>query len=130
MTGRDFLLFIPGHTPNLRAILSYYDTTATVNPDGDVHINEILDGLGTALPFHSRLYKCFKRPSSSYQPSCVLHATKLKRSLWTRGSTNFLHFMLHEDHSTMEWMPLTLEHERGMTCNYFYVRMQKLTNFV
>jgi hypothetical protein len=43
---RNFLLFIPAGTPNLRAVLSYYSSTATVNPEGDVHINESLQGLG------------------------------------------------------------------------------------
>ena len=37
---RDFLLFIPANTPNLRAILSYYSSTVTVNPEGDVHVSD------------------------------------------------------------------------------------------
>lgn len=44
--SRNFLLFIPAGTPNLRAVLSYYSSTATVNPEGDVHINDSLQGLG------------------------------------------------------------------------------------
>ena len=50
--GRNFLLFIPATAPNLKAILSYYSSTATVNQEGDVHINDTLQGLGT---FHSDL---------------------------------------------------------------------------
>ncbi|KAL9619056.1 MAG: hypothetical protein Q9160_006311 [Pyrenula sp. 1 TL-2023] len=43
---RNFLLFIPANAPNLRAILSYYSATGTVNYEGDVHINTSLNGLG------------------------------------------------------------------------------------
>lgn len=50
---RNFLLFIPAGTPNLRAVLSYYTSTATVNPEGDVHINDSLQGLGNYNHFHN-----------------------------------------------------------------------------
>ena len=44
---RTFLLFIPHHTPSLRAIMSYYSSTVTVNPEGDVHVSdETIEGLG------------------------------------------------------------------------------------
>ncbi|KAG8527530.1 uncharacterized protein KY384_007682 [Bacidia gigantensis] len=33
---RNFLLFIPADIPSLRAVLSYYSSTVTVNPEGDV----------------------------------------------------------------------------------------------
>ena len=47
MICRDFLLFIPAHTPNLRAVLSYYSSTVTVNAEGDVHVSdESVEGLG------------------------------------------------------------------------------------
>lgn len=51
--SRDFLLFIPAGTPNLRAVLSYYASTATVNPEGDVHINESLQGFGNYNHFRT-----------------------------------------------------------------------------
>ncbi|KAK6835421.1 hypothetical protein RU639_002217 [Aspergillus parasiticus] len=41
---RDFLLFLPAYS-NLRAVLSYYTATGNLNPEGDVHIND-LQGLG------------------------------------------------------------------------------------
>ncbi|KAJ5746297.1 hypothetical protein N7520_011479 [Penicillium odoratum] len=48
---RDFLLFLPLHSPSdLRAVLSYYTATGNLNPEGDVHIND-LPGLGTELSF-------------------------------------------------------------------------------
>ncbi|KAJ5945608.1 hypothetical protein N7454_002447 [Penicillium verhagenii] len=52
---RDFLLFLPLHSPSdLRAVLSYYSSTGNLNPEGDVHIND-LQGLGTD---HSFLKNC------------------------------------------------------------------------
>lgn len=51
---RSFLLFIPATKANLRAVLSYYTATATVNQEGDVHINDSMQGLGTVaalIPF-------------------------------------------------------------------------------
>ncbi|PGH11730.1 hypothetical protein AJ80_06991 [Polytolypa hystricis UAMH7299] len=51
---RDFLLFLPARSPNLRAILSYYSATVNLNLEGDVYINETLKGLGTEnlFPIH------------------------------------------------------------------------------
>ncbi|RMD44996.1 hypothetical protein DV735_g79, partial [Chaetothyriales sp. CBS 134920] len=43
---RDFLLFLPSGVSNLRAIFSYYSATANVNQEGDVHINDTLQGFG------------------------------------------------------------------------------------
>jgi solute carrier family 25 phosphate transporter 23/24/25/41 len=48
IVSRSFLLFIPATKANLRAVLSYYSSTATVNQEGDVHINDATKGLGTA----------------------------------------------------------------------------------
>lgn len=48
---RDFLLFLPAESSSdLRAILSYYTATGNLNPEGDVHIND-LQGLGTGHSF-------------------------------------------------------------------------------
>ncbi|KAL8804417.1 MAG: hypothetical protein Q9223_005741 [Gallowayella weberi] len=44
---RNFLLFIPATTPNLRAVLSYYSSTVMVNAEGDVHVSdEAVEGIG------------------------------------------------------------------------------------
>lgn len=52
MEYRNFLLFIPAHTPNLRAVLSYYSSTVKVNPEGDVHISDdTIHSTGTPLQF-------------------------------------------------------------------------------
>ncbi|KAJ5740305.1 hypothetical protein N7493_000177 [Penicillium malachiteum] len=48
---RDFLLFLPlNSSSDLRAVLSYYSATGNLNPEGDVHIND-LQGLGTDHSF-------------------------------------------------------------------------------
>ena len=36
---RDFLLFLPTHSPNLKVVLSYYSSAISVNPEGDVHVS-------------------------------------------------------------------------------------------
>ncbi|KAL2003207.1 hypothetical protein VTN02DRAFT_4614 [Thermoascus thermophilus] len=47
---RDFLLFLPAKSSSdLRAVLSYYSATGNLDPEGDVHINEPLQGLGYFL---------------------------------------------------------------------------------
>lgn len=47
LARRNFLLFIPANTPNLRAVLSYYSSTITVNAEGDVHVSDdTVEGLG------------------------------------------------------------------------------------
>lgn len=52
LTVADFLLFLPTHSAGLQAVLSYYNTTAKMNAEGDVSISdEALQGLGTAFRF-------------------------------------------------------------------------------
>jgi solute carrier family 25 phosphate transporter 23/24/25/41 len=47
---RDFLLFIPHDTPSLKAVMSYYTGTISVNTEGDVHVSEdTMKGLGYFL---------------------------------------------------------------------------------
>ncbi|KAK2751477.1 hypothetical protein FQN55_000752 [Onygenales sp. PD_40] len=48
---RDFLLFLPAGSSNLRTLLSYYSAVGTLNPEGDVHINQPAQGSGTAPSF-------------------------------------------------------------------------------
>ncbi|CAK3994169.1 Calcium-binding mitochondrial carrier SAL1 [Lecanosticta acicola] len=49
---RDFLLFIPTNAPGLKAVFSYYQSTAKLTAEGDVHMSdEALQGLGTILDF-------------------------------------------------------------------------------
>lgn len=57
---RDFLLFLPLRSPSdLHAVLSYYTATGNLNPEGDVHIND-LQGLGTDHSFLSHYFLVVK----------------------------------------------------------------------
>ncbi|TAQ85558.1 hypothetical protein B7494_g6103 [Chlorociboria aeruginascens] len=56
---RNFLLFLPTtpHTPALKAVLSYYTSTVSVNAEGDTSIREsTLEGLGTSSTFLKSLF--------------------------------------------------------------------------
>ena len=47
ITQSNFLLFLPAHVPNLKAVLSYYSSTVTLNAEGDVHLSdETVQSLG------------------------------------------------------------------------------------
>ena len=66
--NRNFLLFIPANTPSLRAVLSYYSSTVTVNAEGDVHVSETVEGLGKHQffrPLFGALFNIVKLPQSS-----------------------------------------------------------------
>ena len=66
---RNFLLFIPANTPSLRAVLSYYSSTVTVSPEGDVHVsNETVEGLGKDAFLQNvfgPFYKILRPPSTA-----------------------------------------------------------------
>ena len=68
---RNFLLFIPANTPNLRAVLSYYSSTVTVNAEGDVHVSDdTVEGLGKHQ-FPRNLYGALfglAKPHKAYKP--------------------------------------------------------------
>ena len=54
---RNFLLFLPAQQPGLRAVFSYYNSTLTVNPEGDVHVSdETVQGLGIGRKFLTSLF--------------------------------------------------------------------------
>ncbi|KAF1814312.1 calcium dependent mitochondrial carrier protein-like protein [Eremomyces bilateralis CBS 781.70] len=49
---RDFLLFLPSDSPNLRSVMSYFSSTVKVNPEGDVQISDwAMHSLGTISAF-------------------------------------------------------------------------------
>jgi solute carrier family 25 phosphate transporter 23/24/25/41 len=69
---RDFLLFLPADASTLRSALSYYAATGTLNPEGDVQINQPFAGSGTADHFptsHKELLVQFLQPSSPHGES-------------------------------------------------------------
>ncbi|KAI5286851.1 hypothetical protein KEM54_006454 [Ascosphaera aggregata] len=50
---RDFLLFLPAHHSDLYSVLNYFNATGTLDAEGDVHINQPSNGLGTTYPLKS-----------------------------------------------------------------------------
>lgn len=65
---RNFLLFLPSSSPNLRAVLSYYTSTVTLNAEGDVHVSkDTAQGLGRQrfpTAFFGAIPKLLKPPPS------------------------------------------------------------------
>ncbi|KAK3706955.1 hypothetical protein LTR37_012454 [Vermiconidia calcicola] len=65
---RDFLLFIPTHSPGLKQIFNYYTTTVKLTAEGDVHMSdEALSGLGNTL--HFLRYSLFGAIIQIYDPT-------------------------------------------------------------
>jgi solute carrier family 25 (mitochondrial phosphate transporter), member 23/24/25/41 len=70
--SRDFLLFLPS-TPDLQSVFSYYSTTVTLSPEGDVHVTlDTSQSLGTTLknflkPFFASLILVAQPPSHRIQ---------------------------------------------------------------
>lgn len=98
---RNFLLFIPATTPNLRAVLSYYTSAVTVNAEGDVHVSdEATQGIGRRR-FHSSfvqsLVATFQRPPSG--PTFKTVTTSRKQTEDQRTSTKLprLHDQVPKD---------------------------------
>ncbi len=85
VVNRNFLLFIPANTPSLRAVLSYYSSTVTVNPEGDVHVSETVESLGKQRFFRTlfgALFNIVKLPQSksSHTPaSTTIPQTDVKQ---------------------------------------------------
>lgn len=59
------MLFLPATKPNLRAVLSYYSSTVTLDAEGDVHVtNDTVEGLGRHL-FPKPLFEVFAHINQS-----------------------------------------------------------------
>ncbi|KAM3065223.1 hypothetical protein ACMFMF_011349 [Clarireedia jacksonii] len=94
---RNFLLFLPTNasTPALKAVLSYYQSTVSVNAEGDTSIREdTLEGLGTASNFLKVLFGAIfsitrSQPSRSF-PASIQEADRSIAS--TNGTTNMHEF--------------------------------------
>ena len=83
---------MPANTPSLRAVLSYYSAVVTLNPEGDVNVNESLEGLGTRPHFFARIlgpiWRIFSRtrrrpPDSEQDPESDLPAESKSTSTST-----------------------------------------------
>ena len=61
--SRNFLLFIPTNAPNLKAVLSYYSSSVTLNAEGDVHVSgDTTQGLGRHPSFLQSIAALFVSP--------------------------------------------------------------------
>ncbi|KAL1971294.1 hypothetical protein VTN77DRAFT_246 [Rasamsonia byssochlamydoides] len=125
---RDFLLFLPADSPNLRTVLSYYSATGNLNPEGDVDINETLQGLGTGVPLlinlllavRSFLYNLFQVPVWRATTAALAHPG---------GASNVepaseIDLVSFDGDIELEWLPLPRTVAIWMSFRYYG---QKLT---
>ncbi|OOF91634.1 hypothetical protein ASPCADRAFT_176922 [Aspergillus carbonarius ITEM 5010] len=126
---RDFLLFLPAYSSsNLRSVLSYYTATGNLNPEGDVHIND-LQGLGTDHSFLKRYILALQNILSNVFPVHVL--TNLIPSAYAEATGVAKLGVAFEDDSVplngdleLEWLPIPRTVAMWMTFRYYE---QKLT---
>lgn len=127
---RDFLLFLPVKpSSDLRAVLSYYSATGNLNPEGDVHIND-LQGLGTDLSFlkHSLmairnfLYYAFQAPFS--ESSTTQLGDEDLGEPCTVESHPGIDLVTMDGDFELEWLPLPRTVAMWMSFRYYE---QKLT---
>ncbi|KAL9641216.1 MAG: hypothetical protein Q9204_000204 [Flavoplaca sp. TL-2023a] len=104
---RDFLLFIPAATPNLRAVLTYYSSTVTVNAEGDVHVSdEAVEGIGRRhflSRFFESLFATFRASPSATAPKAK--ARPPEKGRLQQNPTNLAdpHGQLqYHDHATID----------------------------
>ena len=99
-SGRNFLLFLPALSPNLNTILSYYSSTISVNPEGDVHVlDESNQGLGRDSLFSTlfgvlHVIATYRKPTTSLSTyagsstrSQSIIATQTTTFPWDPGET-------------------------------------------
>ncbi|KAB8233789.1 calcium-binding mitochondrial carrier protein [Aspergillus alliaceus] len=105
---RDFLLFLPAYSSsNLRAVLSYYTATGNLNPEGDVHIND-LQGLGTDYSFPKRYILAIKNFLYNILPVHAL-ATFIPSAYAEVGEALSFGVALENDAVSLdelEWLPV------------------------
>ncbi|KAJ5295521.1 hypothetical protein PENANT_c001G08278 [Penicillium antarcticum] len=129
---RDFLLFLPLHSPaDLHAVLSYYTATGNLNPEGDVHIND-LQGLGTDHPFltsyilaiQSLLYNILSLPAlAALLPSVYAQSTQ---SL-NLGPVPDDDFASIEGDFELEWLPIPKTTAMWMSLRYYERKLTENT---
>ncbi|KAJ5900836.1 mitochondrial carrier [Penicillium subrubescens] len=131
---RDFLLFLPLHsTSDLRAVLSYYTATGNLNPEGDVHIND-LRGLGTDHTFLNRsllalqrlLYNILSLPAlASLLPSALAQTTTSPAATLTTALGN--EFASLDGDFELEWLPIPKTVAMWMSFRYYERKLTENT---
>ncbi|PLB34276.1 calcium-binding mitochondrial carrier protein [Aspergillus candidus] len=118
---RDFLLFLPAYSSNLHAILSYYTATGNLNPEGDVHIND-LQGLGTDHSFPKRILLAIK--SFLYNIPVPALAALIPSAHAEAPGSGHDDFVSLDGDSELEWLPIPRRVAMWMSFRYYE---QKLT---
>ncbi|KAJ5690509.1 hypothetical protein N7462_004901 [Penicillium macrosclerotiorum] len=129
---RDFLLFLPLRSPSdLRALLSYYTATGNLNPEGDVHIND-LQGLGTDHTFLNRyllalkslLYNILSLPAlASLLPSALAQITS-PTTLTTAIGNDFASL---DGDFELEWLSIPKTTAMWMSLRYYERKLTENT---
>ncbi|KAL6239675.1 hypothetical protein BDW75DRAFT_227031 [Aspergillus navahoensis] len=121
---RDFLLFLSGYSSyDLRAVLSYYSATGNLNPEGDVHIND-LQGLGTDHSFLRRYILAIRTFLHKTFPAHILTAllpsahAEVPQSAFAKGPP------VCDGELELEWLPIPRTVAMWMSFRYYE---QKLT---
>jgi solute carrier family 25 phosphate transporter 23/24/25/41 len=127
---RNFLLFLPTKSPNLRTVLSYYTATGNLNPEGDVAINEALQGLGTELPLSLRLLLSLRSLFCSLFQVPVSKSTIAPFNLVAVGEVynaepaSDMDLLALDSDPEMEWLPVPRTVAMWLSVRYYE---QKLT---
>ncbi|KAH8803939.1 mitochondrial carrier domain-containing protein [Hyaloscypha sp. PMI_1271] len=99
---RNFLLFLPTNAnPGLKAVLSYYSSTVTLNSEGDTSISEeTLEGLGRPRSFISILFGAIikiaeppQKPSRSFPTKTSPSGQEITPPAETMYEHNHAHFV-------------------------------------
>ncbi|KAL3431219.1 mitochondrial carrier domain-containing protein [Aspergillus tetrazonus] len=121
---RDFLLFLSGYSSSdLHAVLSYYSATGNLNPEGDVHIND-LQGLGTDHSFLRHYILAIRTFLHKFFPAHILTAllssahAETPQSAFARGPP------VRDGELELEWLPIPRTVAMWMSFRYYE---QKLT---
>ncbi|KAJ5102044.1 hypothetical protein NUU61_004266 [Penicillium alfredii] len=129
---RDFLLFLPLHSPSdLHAVLSYYTATGNLNPEGDVHIND-LQGLGTdhsflnryLLVIHNLLYNLLSLHALAFLFPSAHAQTSQTSKLGTAFGNEFVSF---DGDFELEWLPIPRTVAMWMSLRYYERKLTENT---
>lgn len=121
---------MPADSPNLRTVLSYYSATGNLNPEGDVDINETLQGLGTGIPLLFNLLLAVRSFFSSLFQVPGWRATTAPLSLAPPGGASNaepaseIDLVSFDGDTELEWLPLPRIVAIWMSFRYYE---QKLT---
>ncbi|KAL4771364.1 mitochondrial carrier domain-containing protein [Aspergillus nidulans var. acristatus] len=121
---RDFLLFLSAYSySDLHSVLSYYSATGNLNPEGDVHIND-LQGLGTDHSFLRHYILAIRTFLHKFFPAHILTAllssahAEAPQSAFARGPP------VCDGELELEWLPIPRTVAMWMSFRYYE---QKLT---